>query len=379
MAAQGRWLKRLALIALGLLVTVLILEIGVRVWVTYAGNERQHLLYLYSRDDISRLATRFQGVAYLNYGLSPRYPQSNSLGYRGPEIAIPKPPGVFRIVALGGSSTYGEFIAEWQDAYPAQLERILRDDYGYDHVEVVNAGIPGYTSWELTVNFMFRVLDLDPDLIIIYEAINDINPRLSAPEFYNGLNTGHGYWRELDDPLPPSALYRFLAARLFDWQPTVAYGLDRQFVQPEGYRDCGLVIQEGKALCANLGMTAEEVLRANPPVYFERNIRHIVILAQAEEIQVLLSSWAYSPAVFDRPGGDFLSYEFRQAAVAEHNVILRAIADEFQVSMYDLAASMPQNRQYWVDGMHVNPRGAREQARQYAAFMVEAGLLPAQE
>src|SRR5262245_52633443 len=32
---------------------------------------------------------------------------SNAMGFRGPEVAIPKPPELIRIVLLGGSTTHG--------------------------------------------------------------------------------------------------------------------------------------------------------------------------------------------------------------------------------------------------------------------------------
>jgi lysophospholipase L1-like esterase len=373
----GSIAKRLLLVAFGLLVGAIMLEIGLRVWLTQNGTLDQKVKYLYSRDEINRMATRYEGVAYLNYRLSTAYPEQNSLGYRGPEITLPKPDGVFRVVALGGSSTYGEFIKQWERTYPAQLERILHEEYGYTNVEVVNAGVPGYTSWESTVNFIFHVLDLDPDLIIVYHAVNDINPRLTDPDFYDGLYVGHGYWVDSDEALPVSSLYRVIAVRLFDWAPTVTKGLDQQFATPVGYHTCGLVMQGDQPYCTNLDMTAEAVLAANPPIYFERNIRNIVTLAQANGVGVLLSSWAYSPHEFDRPGGDFLAIPFRQDAIAEHNAIVQQIADDYQVPFYDLAAVLSPDPAYWVDGMHVNARGAEEQARYYAAFMVEENLLPA--
>ena len=370
-------LQRLMLVVFSFTLMLVMLEIGLRIYLNEQGTENQRVLYLYSREEINERATRFEGVAFLNYRLSPTYDQNNSLGYRGPEITVPKPAGVYRIVALGGSSTYGEFINDWQDSYPAQLESLLRTEYGYEHVEVINAGVPGYTSWESAANFMFRVLDLEPDMVIIYHAINDVNPRLTDPATYDGLFAWHGYWDDYDEPLPVSTLYRFVKVRLFDWQPTVTRGLDRHFVSSGDYRACGLEIQGDQAYCANLDMAAEDVLAANPPVYFERNIRNIISVAQTNNIDVLLSSWAYSPHEFDRPGGDFLSIPFRQNAVDEHNAVLRQLGDEQPVLFFDLAAVMPQEQNYWVDGMHVNRRGAAEQARFYAEFLDEAGVISA--
>ena len=60
--------------------------------------------------------TRTVPHPYLAYALKPSWssPRNrkksashNRLGFRGPEIEIPKPAGTFRVLCLGGSSTYG--------------------------------------------------------------------------------------------------------------------------------------------------------------------------------------------------------------------------------------------------------------------------------
>ena len=49
----------------------------------------------------------------------------NSLGMRGEEMTLEKPPGVYRILCLGGSMTYGTGTSESQHSYPAQLQTVL--------------------------------------------------------------------------------------------------------------------------------------------------------------------------------------------------------------------------------------------------------------
>jgi len=86
---------------------------------------------------------------------------------------MPKPAGQFRIVCLGGSTTYTSDVKDYRDSYPYLLEKYLKAQ-GYNDVTVVNAGAGSWSSWESLINFQFRVLDLDPDLIIVYHGINDI-------------------------------------------------------------------------------------------------------------------------------------------------------------------------------------------------------------
>ena len=89
-------------------------------------------------------------------------------------------PGVTEgtIVAVGDSLTAGLGVAE-SDAYPAQLERKLRQA-GY-RWRVVNAGISGETS-SGTLSRIDWIMKLNPDIVILEIGANDgmrgIDPRL---------------------------------------------------------------------------------------------------------------------------------------------------------------------------------------------------------
>jgi lysophospholipase L1-like esterase len=368
-------LKKTLLVVGAVLLTLLALEWGLRVYIDNFGREDQKIRYLYGRDDLNRLAERHRGLPYLNYGLSPGHPQHNAQGFRGPDISIPKADDTFRIVALGGSTTYGSGNERWQDAYPAQLERVLHSEYDQTRVEVVNAGVINYTSWETLANISFRMSDLQPDLLIVYHAMNDIQPRLIHPEDYNGLNLYRGLWQADAGPVPASTLFRFVALRL-GW--SVRYDdFGRQFQRVDGVRTCGGVYErDGRYICNNFDMAIDDLLAANPPTYFERNLRTMIAVAQAQGIPLMFASWAYSDLLYPLDvGGDYMTYAHNQGAVAQHNAITQRVAIASGVPFYDFAADMPNDAAYWVDGMHVNTRGARLQAERFAAFIVDVGLL----
>ena len=224
-----------------------VLELGLRFYLSNYGDERQKTLYLYSREEINEKLTLLRGLAFLNYGLSPTHEYVNSRGYRGPEIALPKPRDVYRIVALGGSTTFGLFLDSWQLTYPHQLEQHLRSGYDYSQVEVINAGAPQYSTWESAVNMLLRVPDLEPDMVIIYHGINDVGVRLTDPEYFDGLYSARGYWTDQDDPLPPSSLLRFAMKRLgFELQAD--YTLDAKFRVPDGIRSCDARCKQDRLL-----------------------------------------------------------------------------------------------------------------------------------
>jgi len=88
----------------------------------------------------------------------------NELGFRDKERQITKKEGVFRIVALGGSNTFGAVVCD-EETYPAQLERLF-DQIQPGSVEVWNAGVHSYVLSQ-KVAYAKRVIErFDPDLLI---------------------------------------------------------------------------------------------------------------------------------------------------------------------------------------------------------------------
>ena len=366
---RGKLLLVLAAVA----VSLLALELGLRLYLTHFGDQRQKTLYLYTREEIRRQPTLYRSLPFLNFGLSSSHPEHNSRGYRGAEIAFPKPDGVYRIVALGGSTTYGIPLGHWKQAYPWALQEMLRHDHGYGQVEMVNAGVPKYTSWESAVNLLLRVPELEPDLVIIYHGINDLFARMVDPAMYDGLYSGRGYWKETEYPLPSSALLRLAMNKL--GQESVPERLGSSFARPAGFAACNPNHTVAEGECSGLDMTAREVLSANPPVYFERNLRSMITLAREMGSRVLLLTWAYSPLEYDVPRNSSMARDYMQEGIAEQNAIARALAAEYGTLFYDLAANMSIDRELWADDLHMSEAGARVMAGLLAEELAGAGVL----
>lgn len=98
--------------------------------------------------------------------------ETNSLGLRGPEVAVPKPSDVYRVLALGDSFSFGWGV-ELDDAWPARMARELRAADGRS-VEVVVAGVPGWSPPQQFVFLEQRGFDLQPDLVLWQLCTNDL-------------------------------------------------------------------------------------------------------------------------------------------------------------------------------------------------------------
>ena len=94
---------------------------------------------------------------------------TNSDGLRSPEI--PPKGRRFRVLAVGNSCTFGIGIGD-SETWPAALEDEMNRTTG-GMVEVINAGVPGYTAFQGKRFLESRGLDFDPDLVIVSFGFND--------------------------------------------------------------------------------------------------------------------------------------------------------------------------------------------------------------
>jgi len=98
----------------------------------------------------------------------------NSDGFRGPEIQKEKPDDTYRIVMVGGSTVFGYFASSDQHTIPAHLQEKFNQLNLEKRVEVINAGIHGYTSNDELNLIKKKIVHYDPDLVIIYDGSNEI-------------------------------------------------------------------------------------------------------------------------------------------------------------------------------------------------------------
>lgn len=91
------------------------------------------------------------------------------------DYAIPKPPNTLRIVTIGDSFTFGQFVED-DETYPAQLETLLKEKLKdrYDNVEVINLGVPGYDIEYAKARYEKRGRKYQPDIIIWFVSKGDL-------------------------------------------------------------------------------------------------------------------------------------------------------------------------------------------------------------
>jgi len=348
---------RIAAILVGVLFTFGLLEATWRIYLFHFAPPERFVKWARARD-IPPEWRRYAPHPYLAYAANPGYrgrngkTRLNSLGFRAPEFTK-KPPGTYRILFVGGSTTYTG-TAQNAHTYPARVGQRLAGHYGHEQVEAINAGVIGYSSLQTLINLRLRLLDAcEPDLVVVLHAINDMYPRMVPPALYRRDETGYrDAWHDLPEHWwEASLLLRYLG---FQWGL-----LDRRV----------LLDRVGRGWPVTDGDHAAATLAQNPPIFAKRNFEEIVRLVRSRGAQVMFSTMASSPAI-----GDFVAHPAYQRGFDEHNRLTKQVGREMQAPVFDWAAVMPGDTKYWNDGQHVNEAGARLKAEQFAGFIHERFL-----
>lgn len=284
------------------------------------------------------------------------YWSSNSWGFRGSEFSVAKRSGVWRIVCLGASTTEG--MADDETTYPHFLQQALNRRFPDRQIEVINAGHHAQNIDDLLELLRQKVLPLKPDIILFYEAANNIQ----WSEFIGSpardclgdcwLKPYPGWYGAL---YHRSALFQLLTDHL---------GLNERQ--------------------SPMAHTFDDNLPKNSATHYREVLREIGAEAQAHGSVIVLSSFitlaradltvspAANPPLFHEIYKNL--YPFTPAEVARvyqlFNQQSAAVAHELNAPYADMAASYPRDPQYFsLDYIHFSPAGNRLRADMFAEFL----------
>jgi lysophospholipase L1-like esterase len=195
-----------ALLVLGILLGLTASELALRAHARLAGKERT-LQY----DDFLGWKLRPGAKRLFGDESQPFLIEINSRGLRDVEHTLEKPAGVYRIVFLGDSFLFGAGGVATQDRFAEILARSFRN------VEVINLGVPGYSTDQEYLSLQQEGLQYHPDLVVMCLFDNDFeesfvswNPSIGRPKSYF---TRHG--SELEFHPPQTTLFYRVAERSY--------------------------------------------------------------------------------------------------------------------------------------------------------------------
>jgi lysophospholipase L1-like esterase len=286
----------------------------------------------------------------------------NSLGFRGPEVSAVKPPGTFRIVTVGGSTTYGLYTSADEKTWPARLQAHLRMA-GHPDVEVINAGAPGWTLRISLTNLELKVWDLQPDLVVCYHNFNDLidlGSQESAARYIADAqidDVSQLYRPPPNSLLEMSALFQFIKSRLRDDYETFVD--KRDDLDPQGL------------------------------LAFEQNLRRLVRRAREQGAEVVLCTYptSFRPTYEESQQAQVpelerwydslspMTYPVLMEGIERNNDTIRRVGQDLAVPVVELAETMPHDVSLYMSPIHHSDAGEEAVASRIAADLEASQLL----
>lgn len=282
--------------------------------------------------------------------------RSNSLGLRSPEIPSGRSPGSWRLAVIGASTVMGLYDRDTDTTFPARLEQGLQRRFPDKRIEVVNAGIMGYTLDDQRRMLEKRVAALRPDLVVVYAGFNDFI----------------GYCH---DDKAPAVKFERQGLPLLD-MPTWLFTVDSirrrtVFLRTTAVRQTSMRNPDDLDLRPYRQRLEALVRRAGEfglPLVLSTNAR-AYRRDQALDEQLQLSRTArHFNRCFDLDGLHVL-YD-------RHNAEIRSVALAYGIPFIPLDELIPGGERYFVDAQHFSAEGATLVGETLAAFILQHHLLP---
>ncbi|AGH96803.1 SGNH/GDSL hydrolase family protein [Pseudobdellovibrio exovorus] len=292
--------------------------------------------------------------------------QINSYGYRGAEIEEPKKK--FRLVIYGGSTVFDPLVAV---SWPEQLQKEL-EAKGLP-IEVINAGIPGASSAEITARFLSEVEFLKPDAVLLYEAWNDIRffnksaPQLPfIPSFQEQRNVYIYPANKVDEFLSEHSYLYLLARYKF---------LDIYFSE-----DNKNAIENRRANYGNDEMYGAEI-KEDFKNQIKINYEAFVQIAKSAGVTPILATQAMLPVKHlkdeDRKKVNYRFVELNFDGILKASQLIqneiRQVAKSRQLILVDADKDLSGRTEIFYDHVHFNGKGSEDFAH-YMGTQLEKPL-----
>jgi hypothetical protein len=276
----------------------------------------------------------------------------NSLGFRSPEILVPKPPGTVRLAFLGSSTTYGPYVDN-ASTWPHLVTQAIQAAYPNCRIDYINAGVPGFSSPRILTYYRAYVSKLEPDIVVLLPT--DISVALSNLARRKRVHTGL--------PMQPSwfAQHSELWAKIEENVQMIK--LQRAAFVPQG----------------KLTFTYEELAAELRPALEAiaaqvTHDHHLLAIATVDE-QLRAGQdrkeqqRAAGPALYIMP---FMSIPGILKAEQYSNEVIAGVARASNAILIDGHEQIPGTTVYYADASHFTPAGSRLMAELVSGVLLRA-------
>jgi lysophospholipase L1-like esterase len=283
----------------------------------------------------------------------------NSLGFRGDELENPKPSGRIRLAFLGGSATFCAEVSNNSVAWPHLVTQLLNEKFGYKRFDYVNAAVPGYSLEASRARFAAEVAALDPDVVVIYHASNDLSKNSAREAERQGILVNRGD-AGLSFPAKYSMLWYLAQKNIRIWQgqrrafdPAAKLDVSLDALVKPFADDLDALVSEAKAV-------ADTVIL----VTFATRLRR----GQSEEElrKAAVTSLYYMP---------YMTPDQLLSAFEAYNSVMRTVATTSGAFLVDEIGTLPADEANFVDSIHFTDRGSQKMAERVYRGLLNSGAL----
>jgi lysophospholipase L1-like esterase len=262
--------------------------------------------------------------------------------FRGRRFALRKPKGTLRVACLGTSTTWGYGLDEAQQTdFPSMLQALLNQQPGGQRVEVINAGVRGWTAPRMRRLFEEVVAEFEPDVVTLSLYYNDaIHATVEDEEAWLTLRTQPEFESDWTDCFRGIVELRTGTRRLAHLQ-------ERLRIDRVDSRTAWLALDLPRA-------------EPTPPERFERSLRQLAAAVRSTGASLVL---AKEPVSGRSPS------PWREEIYA----VIDQVGAEAEVPVVELAAALQAGggAALYMDDIHLLPNGNRIVASQLAPVIQE--------
>lgn len=355
LSLENRWVRRLTLatvVLVACIVMALLAEAGVRVRQWLKHGDLRGIEDTYMTDPVTSLR-----IPIPNSATGPI--RINSLGFRSPEIPLPKPKATVRIAFLGASTTYCAEVSSNEATWPHLVVEAIRRRWPERSVDYVNAAVPGYTVETSLHNLERRVKRLAPDVIVIYHATNDLS--------------GNSYDLAVADGLVEGKTEEGMS--LLSRYSTLAYLVEKNLMVLARQHEADDETEK-------LRFRPEEIARP-----FRRDLLELV--RESRKVAPLVYLVTFSPRIRPEQSDEdrkkaaitslyympYMTVDGILAGFEAYNRAIREIADATGAELIGGETMIPGDGAHYVDSVHFTDRGSRAMAERVGGAILASKAL----
>lgn len=323
------WFKKILTIFIGIVVSLVLCEIVLRIYNPFQSRVRGNEIIL--KSNYKRTVVIEPEISGLDKEV--KY-STNSLGFRGPE-----PPKDWEksltIIAIGGSTTECSLLSD-DSTWSAQLFSLLKQND--KQIWLNNAGLDGCSTYGHNILMRDYIVKLKPDYALFLVGINDLVKSSFQNEDGFLINRNESFFRKL---LKKSELFTLIAnlmEAMKSQKANVAHGHD-----PYEYKNNDLNNPDS-AYRKNLNAQLDKMI----PEYISR----------IDKLNKQCTSSGIRPIFITQPKFDDTASNSWKV-MERYNDALIEYCNQNKIPVIDLGRKMPKDVTLYYDQIHFTNKGAR--------------------